>query len=121
EATGLWGLVLKAIYVSRLEASHFDRGAALASFDGHRTGDNRPYVMETHDFGKSWRRITGDLPAGGPVRVVREDLVNPELLFAGTEFGAFLTLDRGRHWLPLRPDGFPAVQFHDLQIHPRDR
>ncbi len=121
EASGSSGALPKRTYVSRVEASHFDVGSAIASFDGHRTGDNRPYVMETHDSGKTWRAISGDLPAGGPVRVVREDLENDQLLFAGTEFGAFLTLDRGRHWLPLRPDGFPAVQIHDLQIHPRDR
>ena len=77
--------------------------------------------METRDYGKAWRSITADLPAGGPVRVVREDLENERLLFVGTEFGAFVSLDRGRGWLPMRPEGFPAVQFHDLQIHPRDR
>jgi photosystem II stability/assembly factor-like uncharacterized protein len=118
---GLARLVPKGTYVSRIETSHFEPGAAIASFDGHRTGDNRPYVMETRDYGKSWQKVTGDLPERGPVRVVREDLENQRLLFAGTEFGAFLSLDRGRRWLPLRPDGFPAVQFHDLQIHPRDR
>jgi photosystem II stability/assembly factor-like uncharacterized protein len=118
---GLARSVPKGTYVSRVEASHFDPDAAIASFDGHRTGDNHAYVLETRDAGRSWRAITGDLPAAGPVRVVREDLVNEQLLFAGTEFGAFVSLDRGRHWLPLRPEGFPAVQFHDLQIHPRDR
>jgi photosystem II stability/assembly factor-like uncharacterized protein len=118
---GLARLVPKGTYVSRLEASHFDPGAALASFDGHRTGDNRPHVMETHDYGRSWTTLTGNLPASGPVRVIREDVESPRLLFAGTEFGAFVSLDRGRQWLALRPDGFPAVQFHDLQIHRRDR
>jgi hypothetical protein len=121
ETPGFSGPVPRRTYVSRLEASHFDAAAAIASFDGHRTGDNHPYVMETHDFGKSWRPITGDLPAGGTVRVVREDPANPQLLFAGTEFGAFVTLDRGHRWLPLRPEGFPAVQIHDLQIHSRNR
>jgi photosystem II stability/assembly factor-like uncharacterized protein len=121
EATGFASLVPKGTYVSRIEPSHFVAGAALASFDGHRTGDNRPYVLETKDGGKSWKKVTGDLPDGGPVRVVREDLVNEQLLFVGTEFGAFVSVDRGAHWLSLRPEGFPAVQFHDLQIHPRDR
>ncbi len=113
--------VPKGTYVSRLEASHFEPGAALAAFDGHRTGDNRPYVLETRDFGATWRPITGDLPDGQPVRVVREDPVNSNLLFAGTEFGVFVTLDRGSRWLSLRGDSLPAVQVHDLQIHPRDR
>ncbi len=113
--------VPKGTYVSRLEASHFEPGAALAAFDGHRTGDNRPYVLETRDFGATWKVLTGNLPEDGPVRVVREDPANQSLLFAGTEFGVFVTFDRGRHWLSLRGDSLPAVQVHDLQIHPRDR
>src|SRR5207247_1300677 len=89
--------------------------------DGHRTGDLRPYILETRDDGESWTSIAGDLPPTGPVKVVREDPVNPRLLFAGTEFGAFTSLDRGRHWISLRGDSMPAVLVHDLQIHPRDR
>ncbi len=114
-------LVPRGTYVSRIEASHYSAGAALAAFDGHRTGDNHAYLLETRDGGKTWRSAAGDLPAQGPVRVVREDPENERLLFAGTEFGAFVSLDRGRRWLPLRPEGFPSVQFHDLQIQPRDR
>jgi photosystem II stability/assembly factor-like uncharacterized protein len=113
--------VPKGTYVSRLEASHFEPGAALASFDGHRTGDNRPYILETRDFGSTWKSLSGGLPVDGPVRVVREDLVNENLLFAGTEFGLFVTFDRGRHWVSLRGESLPPVQVHDLQIHPRDR
>ena len=114
-------LVPKGTYVSRIEASHFAPARAIVSFDGHRTGDNATHILETRDSGRTWRSIAGDLPRDWPVRVVREDPVNENLLFAGTEFGAFVTLDRGAHWLPLRPKGFPAVQVHDLQIHPRDR
>jgi hypothetical protein len=113
--------VPKGTYVSRLEASHVDPAVAYATFDGHRTGDNKPYVLETRDYGATWRSIASDLPADGPVRVVREDPVNANLLFAGTEFGVFVSLDRGGHWLSLRGDSLPAVQVHDLQIHPRDR
>src|SRR2546422_674646 len=113
--------VPKGTYVSRLEASHFDPGAAIAAFDGHRTGDIHPYVLETRDFGATWRPLTGNLPEGGPVRVVREDPSNQSLLFAGTEFGLYVTFDRGRHWVSLRGDSLPPVQVHDLQIHPRDR
>jgi len=113
--------VPKGTYVSRLEASHFDPGTALAAFDGHRTGDNHPYILETRDFGASWRPLTGNLPDGGPVRVVREDPSTENLLFAGTEFGLYATFDRGRHWITLRGDTLPPVQVHDLQIHPRDR
>ncbi len=108
-------------YVSRIEASHVAPETALVSFDGHRTGDNRPYIFETRDGGRTWLGRTGDLPADQPVKVVREDPVNPELLFAGTEFGVFATLDRGTHWIPLRGESLPAVMVHDLQIHPRDK
>ncbi len=111
----------KGTWVSRIEASHFEPGVAIVCLDGHRTGDDRPYILETRDRGASWRSIAGDLPAGGPVKVAREDPTNPDLLFAGTEFGPFVTLDRGRHWLSLRGENFPAIVVHDLQIHPRDR
>jgi len=114
------GAVPKGTYVSRLEASHFDPGTALAAFDGHRTGDNRPYLLETRDSGATWRSIAGNLPADGPVRVVREDPVSESLLFAGTEFGLYVSFDRGGHWVSLRGDSLPPVQVHDLQIHPRD-
>ena len=113
--------VPRGTYVSRLEASHAVNGRVYASLDGHRTGDNRPYLLVSDDFGASWRSLGDGLPEGAPVKVVREDPVNPDLLFAGTEFGALVSLDRGGHWLPLRPKGFPAVMAHDLQIHPRDR
>ena len=119
--TARLSVVPKGTYVSRIEASHFDPAVAYASFDGHRTGDNKPYVLETRDYGATWRSVASDLPADGPVRVVRQDPVNASLLFAGTEFGAFVSLDRGGHWLSLRGDSLPAVQVHDLQIHPRDR
>jgi len=111
----------KGTWVSRFEASHFEPGVALASFDGHRTGDNRPYLFETRDFGKSWRSLASELPDGAPVKVVREDPSNASLLFAGTERGLWLSIDRGAHWISMRGESFPAVMVHDLQIHPRDR
>jgi photosystem II stability/assembly factor-like uncharacterized protein len=111
----------KGTWVSRIEASHFEEAAAILSLDGHRTGDNAPYVLETRDYGATWRSIAGDLPGDAPVKVVREDPVNEALLFAGTEFGAHVSFDRGRHWVSLRGKSFPAVMVHDIQIHPRDR
>lgn len=108
-------------YVSRIEASHHDPATAYASFDGHRTGDNKPYVFMTADGGKSWRNLSAGLPAGAPARVVREGLKNPDLLFVGTEFGIEFSLDRGASWRSLRQGGLPAVQVHDLKIHPREQ
>lgn len=113
--------VPKGTYVARIEASHFEPGAALVAFDDHRTGDNRPYLLETRDHGAHWRSLTGDLPADGPVRGLREDPVNQDLLFVGTEFGVFASFDRGQHWISLRGEQLPAVAVHDIQIHPRER
>ncbi len=108
------------LYMSCVEPSHHHPGTAYLAADGHRSDDLTPYLLVTRDFGRTWTSIAGDLPAGGPVEVVREDLTNPDLLFAGTEFGIFTTLDGGRHWQRLG-DGLPTVAVDDILIHPRER
>jgi hypothetical protein len=110
---------VRAFYVKRIEASRFDAGRAFVAIDGHRSDDMAPYLFITDDYGKSWRGITGGLPAHGPVRAIREDPVNPNLLFAGTEFGAWVTFDRGGKWQKLGAD-LPTVAVDDLAIQPRD-
>ncbi|MCC6418615.1 MAG: hypothetical protein IT429_10305 [Gemmataceae bacterium] len=107
-------------WVSRLECSHHDDGTAYLALDRHRNDDRRPYLFRTTDFGKTWVPLTNGLPAEGSVYVVRESSRNRDLLFAGTEFGLFVSLDRGAHWHRLR-GGMPNVAVHDLVIHPRDR
>ena len=107
------------LYVSRIEASHHDAATAYVAIDGHRSDVRAPFLMATHDGGRSWSSIVGDLPKDAPVLVVREDLVNPRLLFAGTEFGIFMTLDGGAHWSKL--PGLPTVAVDDIAIHPRER
>ena len=111
--------VPEGIWVSRVEASHFDAGTAYVSFDGHRSDRFEPWLFKTDDFGQTWTSLAGDIPHGQVVRVVREDLRNPNLLFAGTEFGVFATLDGGRHWSRLM-NNLPTVSVYDLVIHPRD-
>jgi hypothetical protein len=106
-------------WVSRLEASHFNIGEAYLSFDGHRSDNNTPYVFKTTDFGATWVNITANLPDGHVVRVVRQDLRNPDLLFAGTEFGLFVSIDDGESWTRFM-NGMPTVPVYDLVIHPRD-
>ncbi len=106
-------------WVSRVVASRYDAGTAYVSFDGHRRDDFRPYVFRTTDYGRTWTGITGNLPATEPVYVVTEDPRNPRLLFAGTEVGAYVTVDGGRSWHRLR-NGLPTVPVHDLVIHPRE-
>ncbi|HEY6867874.1 MAG TPA: hypothetical protein VI792_11495, partial [Candidatus Eisenbacteria bacterium] len=108
------------LYMSRIEASHFDPGTAYLAIDGHRTDDFRARLLVTRDYGRSWKSIVGDLPAAVPVKVVREDPGNRDLLFAGTERGIFMTLDGGAHWMKL-DRGLPSVAVDDILIHPRDR
>jgi hypothetical protein len=107
------------IWVSRVEASRFAEGTAYVSFDGHRSDEFRPWIFRTTDYGRSWTKISGALPAGDPVYVVEEGTKNPKLLFAGTEFGAYATVDGGATWHRLS-NGLPTVPVHDLVIHPRD-
>ena len=106
-------------WVSRVEASRFDPATAYVSFDGHRKDDFRPYIWKTTDYGRTWTDITGDIPQHEPVYVVKEDLRNPSLLFAGTEFSVYATVDGGRRWHRIMND-LPTVPVHDLVIHPRD-
>ncbi len=110
--------VPKAIWVSRVEASHFDKGVCYVTFDGHRSDDFRPYVFKTKDFGQTWDNITNNIPDGHSVYVIREDLKNKDLLFVGTEFGAFVSVNGGKSWAELM-NGMPTVAVHDLLIHPR--
>ncbi len=107
------------IWVSRVEASHHAEGTAYVTFDNHRYDDMRPYVFKTTDFGASWIDISANLPEGGSVYVIKEDQVNPNLLFVGTEFAVFATLDGGETWGRLRAN-LPSVAAYDLVIHPRD-
>jgi photosystem II stability/assembly factor-like uncharacterized protein len=111
---------VRGLYVSRVAASHFDTARVYVAVDGHRSDVFKPFLFVSDDSGASFRSIGAALPAGGPVKVVGEDLANPDLLFCGTEFGAFASFDRGAHWIPLR-EGLPTVAVDDLLIHPRDR
>ncbi|MFZ3340968.1 MAG: glycosyl hydrolase [Terriglobales bacterium] len=105
-------------WVSTIEAGHFDPATAYATFDGHATGDMKTYVYRTKDYGKTWTSIsTPEL--SGYAHVVREDLVNPNLLFVGTEFGLFISIDSGAHWAQFKGD-LPNVAVRDIAIQPRE-
>ncbi len=105
-------------YVSSVQLSKHAEGTLYASFDGHRSNDFTPYVYKSTDFGKTWTSITGNLPAGAAVQVVREHHREPNLLFVGTEFGAYFTIDGGTTWTRLNA-GMPTVPVWDLQIQER--
>ena len=76
--------------------------------------------MKTTDYGRTWTSVAGNLPANGNINAVREDYDNPNLLFAGTEFGLFVTVDGGKEWKKFMTD-LPSVRVDDVLIHPRDR
>ena len=107
------------IWVGRIEASHFEIGEAYLTFDGHRSDTFTPWIFKTTDFGETWLNITSNIPDGHVTRVIRQDLRNPDLLFAGTEFGLFISIDDGESWSRFM-NGMPTVPIYDLVIHPRD-
>jgi hypothetical protein len=111
--------VPEGIWVGRVEASHHDPAVAYVVFDGHRSDVFTPWVFKTADYGRTWTRITSGIPDGQSTYVIREDPRNPNLLFLGTEFGLFVSLNGGTSWTMFR-NGFPTVAVHDLVIHPRD-
>jgi len=110
----------KMSYVSRIEPSHTEAGTAYVTFDDHRNADYAIYIYVTKNYGDSFSRIVNGIPPeAGTVHVIREDPVNANLLFAGTEFGMFVTFDRGANWHAMK-NGLPTVPVFDIQIHPRD-
>ncbi|MEO6654630.1 MAG: sialidase [Pyrinomonadaceae bacterium] len=111
----------KNAWVSSIDAGHFDEGTAYATFDLHTFGDMSPYVYKTADFGKTWTQIVG--PGSnirGYAHVIKEDLVNKDLLFVGTEFGLWISIDGGKQWAQYKGNDFPNAAVRDLGIHPRD-
>ena len=88
--------------VSQIDASPHDPATAYLAVNRYKLDDYRPYAYVTHDFGRSWKKISGGLPATAFVRVVREDPVRRGLLYAGTELGVFVSFDEGGSWRPLR-------------------
>lgn len=106
-------------WVGRIEASHFEAGTAYLAFDGHREDDVTPYLFRTTDFGITWESLTRGIAEGHVVHLVREDLRNPDLLFAGTEFALYASLDRGQQWHRFN-NNLPHVNIQDMVIHPRD-
>ncbi|HEY3132173.1 MAG TPA: hypothetical protein VGL91_22140 [Acidobacteriota bacterium] len=106
-------------WVSTAEASRFDEATAYATFDGHSNGDMKTYVYKTTDYGKTWLPLaTPDIT--GYAHVIKEDTVNRDLLFVGTEFGLFISLDGGKQWAQFRGGNFPRVAVRDIAIHPRE-
>lgn len=105
-------------WVSFIEPGRFDAGTAFVTFDGHRTGDMNTYIYKTTDYGKTWVNLaTAD--SKGYAFSVRQDPVAPNLLFLGTEFGLYISMDGGNSWARFS-NNLPKVPVHDMVIHPRE-
>jgi len=106
-------------YVSRIVASNHEPNTVYAAFDNHQNADFKPYLLKSTDAGRTWVAINGNLPKNGPVWAIAEDQVNPNLLFAGTEFGLFFSVDGGRRWVQLK-GGLPTIAVRDINIQRRE-
>jgi photosystem II stability/assembly factor-like uncharacterized protein len=110
-------------WVSWVQASNFDAGTALVAFDRHSFGDMAPYIYQTRDYGKSWTALVTPKDTKGLrgyVHVIKQDPVKPNLLYAGTEFGLWISIDDGGHWAQFKGGHFPAVAVRDIAFQDRD-
>jgi len=105
-------------YVSDVTASRHDSDRVYATFDNHKSGDFAPYILRSDDRGQTWTSIVGDLPEDHVAYSIVEDHEDPDLLFAGTEFGVFFTNDGGERWIEL--SGVPTISVRDLEIQRRE-
>jgi photosystem II stability/assembly factor-like uncharacterized protein len=106
-------------WVSRIVPSSHDEGTVFVTLRGREDDDFAPYVYKSTDNGKTFTSIAANVPAG-PVNVIREDPTDANVLYLGTDFGAFVTTNGGRQWHVLGGN-LPSTQVSDLQVHPRDR
>jgi hypothetical protein len=102
-------------FISRVLPSQHDVNTVYASFDNHKAGDYQPYIAKSTDLGRSWQLIQGDLPDKGTVYTIVEDHLNPSMLYAGTEYGVFVTFDGGGAWHQLR-SGLPTIKVPDMTL-----
>ncbi len=113
--------VPKGTYVTRVIGSKYSEGTAFATFDGHRSGDFHIYLYMTTDYGQNWKPISNGIQEkDGTLHVVREDPKNQNVLYAGTERGLFVSLDRGMNWSRVTLNFPSGVPVDDILIHPRD-
>jgi len=103
-------------YVSRVLASQHDANTVYALFNNHQNGDFKPYLVKSTDTGKTWTSISSNLPERGSLYAIAEDHTNPNILFVGTEFGLFFTVDGGAKWVQLK-SGLPTIAVRDIVIH----
>jgi photosystem II stability/assembly factor-like uncharacterized protein len=110
--------VPKGTWVHQIQASTYGAGEAFVVFDNHRRNDWTPYVYHTKNYGRNWQRIVDENKVWGYALAVIQDPIEPKLLFLGTEFGLYISIDGGDNWSKWK-EGFPTVSSMDLIIHPR--
>jgi photosystem II stability/assembly factor-like uncharacterized protein len=107
------------IFINSIEASSHDVNTVFVVADGHQLGDYSSYVFISTDKGKTWRSITGDLPVKTIIWVIKQDHIDENLLFIGTEYGIYFSANKGANWTKLNA-GVPTIPFRDLALHARD-
>ena len=116
-----WTLINQGLpnkWVSRVTASQYDAGTVYVSLTGYREDDFEKYLYRSKDYGKTWSPLSGNLPSE-PVNVIKEDPQKPQILYVGTDLGAYVTLDGGKSWHSLC-NQLPTAAVYDLVVHPRD-
>lgn len=123
---GLWKKIDKfpgvpeMTYVSDIYASRFEAETVYAAFNNHKQGDFKPYLLKSDNKGKSWKDISGNLPEDEPIWTIEQDTKNPNILFVGTEYGVYATIDEGKTWTKMT-GGIPtAIAVRDLDIQERE-
>jgi photosystem II stability/assembly factor-like uncharacterized protein len=106
-------------YVNEVLASHHDRDTVYAAFNNHKRGDFKPYVLKSTDVGRTWSSIISNLPERGSVYALAEDHVKEDLIFCGTEFGVFVSLNGGESWKQMK-SGLPTIAVRDIAIQRRE-
>jgi photosystem II stability/assembly factor-like uncharacterized protein len=106
-------------YVNDILCDRFDEGTVYAAFNNHKNGDFKPYILKSTDRGNNWISIAGDLPERGSVYCIEQDPENKNLLFVGTEFGVFFTIDGGKKWVKIS-GGLPTIAIRDMEIQKRE-
>ena len=109
----------KNSWVSTVEAGRFDEATAYVTFDRHTYGDLKAYLYETTDYGKTWKSLVDDGGVRGYAHVIKEDTVKPNVLFLGTEFGLWVSVDGGVRWAQYKGSDFPDVAVRDIAVQAR--
>jgi hypothetical protein len=106
-------------YVSDILPDRFDENVVYAAFNNMLNDDFKPYILKSTDKGKSWKQINGKLPVNGTIHTIEQDYKNPDLLFAGSEFGFYISVDGGNEWMEFK-SGLPTIAVRDISIQERE-